>query len=184
MLAMTPHRLLAAGFSLIELLVVIAMVAILSSLAAPSFQRTLAQRRVSETASDLMIALLQARNAAITNNAPAIVQPTSASDWSRGWRIYIDTDRDGAYTAGTDTLIANASAKASDISTYERFPSSLAQIGFDSTGYLIGRTAGRVVFSSSAITNNEYRKGIVVSRVGRVRICESSRVKTECAGSE
>lgn len=181
---MTSFRPRAAGFSLIELLVVIAMVAILSSLAAPSFQRTMAQRRVSETASDLMIALLQARNAAITNNEPAIVQPTSASDWSRGWRIYIDTDRDGAYTAGTDTLIANASARSTDISTYERSPSSLAQIGFDSTGYLISRDAGRVVFSSSAIPSSEYRRGIVVSRVGRVRMCESSRIKTECSGSE
>jgi len=182
---MTSFRPRAAGFSLIELLVVIAMVAILSSLAAPSFQRTMAQRRVSETASDLMIALLQARNAAITNNEPAIVQPTSASDWSRGWRIYIDTDGDGAYTSGTDTLIANTSAKTADLTTYER---SLVRIGFDSTGYLLGRTpdggAGKVVFASTVIPGSEYRKGVIVSRLGRVRICETSRVKNECSSDD
>lgn len=172
------------GFTLIELMVVIALIAILASLAAPSFQRSIAQRKVSETASDLMISALQARSAAITNNQQAIVQPIETTDWSRGWRIYVDVDKDNAYTAGTDTLISTVSAKAGNITTNEIYPADLILIGFNSTGYLLGSTAGRVVFASTAIPSNQYKKGIVFSRTGRVRICETNSSKNECSGTE
>lgn len=183
---MTRHRQRTCGFTLIELMIVLAMLAILASLAAPSFQRGIAQRKVSETASDLMIALLQARNAAITNNQSVFIAPFSTTDWSRGWRIFVDTNNDGAYTAGTDTLISNTSAKSSDVSTFEQISGvdSLTRIGFDSTGYLVDRKAGRVVFASSVIPSSEYRKGVVISRVGRARLCEVSRLKNACSGDD
>ena len=172
------------GFTLIELMVVIALIAILASLAAPSFQRSIAQRKVSETASDLMISALQARSAAITNNQQAIVQPIETTDWSRGWRIYVDIDKDNTYTAGTDTLISTVSAKAGNITTNEISPSDLSLIGFNSTGYLLNSAAGRVVFASKAIPSNQYKKGIVFSRTGRVRVCETNPSKNECSGNE
>ena len=81
---MKCHPPRAQGFTLIELLVVIALISILASLAAPDFQRSIAQRKISEVASDLMISALQARSAAITNNQQAIVQPLVTTDWSRG----------------------------------------------------------------------------------------------------
>lgn len=172
------------GFTLIELMVVIALVAILASLAAPSFQRSIAQRKVSEAASDLMISTLQARSAAITNNQQAIVQALVTTDWSKGWRIYVDVDKDKTYTAGTDTLISTVSEKTGNVTTNELSPSNLSLIGFNSTGYLLDSTAGRVVFSSTAIPSNQYKKGIVFSRTGRVRLCESNPTKNECSGSD
>ena len=184
MLAMKCPPPRTQGFTLIELLVVIALISILASLAAPDFRRSIAQRKVSEVASDLMISTLQARSAAITNNQQAIVQPLVTTDWSRGWRIYVDVDKDKAYTAGTDTLISTVSAKAGTVTTNELSPSTLTLIGFNSTGYLLESTAGRVVFSTTAIPSNQYKKGIVFSRTGRVRICETNPSKNECSGSE
>ena len=181
MLAMKPKYLQTQGFTLIELMVVLALIAILASLAAPSFQRSIAQRKISEVASDLMVSALQARSAAITNNQQSIVQPMDTSDWSRGWRIYIDIDKDKAYTEGTDTLISTVSAKSSNVTTTEFLPSDLIFIGFNSTGYLLASKAGKVVFSSTAIPSNQYKKGVVFSRTGRVRICESSASKDECS---
>lgn len=172
------------GFTLIELMVVMALIAILASLAAPSFQRSIAQRKVSETASDLMASALQARSAAITNNQQAIVQPLVTTDWSRGWRIYIDADKDKTYTAGADTLISTIPAKATNVTTNELSPSTLSLIGFNTTGYLLDSTAGRVVFASTVIPSNQYKKGIVFSRTGRVRLCESNPSKNECSGSD
>lgn len=181
---MNRQRLGTRGFTLIELMVVIALIGILASLAAPSFQRSIAQRKVTEVASDLMVSTLQARSAAITNNQQAIVQPLVTTDWSRGWRIYVDVDKDKTYTEGTDTLVSIAPAKADNITTNEIIPSSLTLIGFNSTGYLLESTAGRVVFSSTAIPSSQYRKGVAFSRTGRVRLCESNTIKNECSGSD
>ncbi len=181
---MKMQRLGGLGFTLIELLVVIAMIAILASLAAPNFQRSVAQRKVSEVASDLMVSALQARSTAITNNQPTIVQPIAAGDWTKGWRIYIDVDGDRSYTVGSDTLISTISAKAGGVEMNEIMPGTLAFIGFGSTGYLLGGAAGRVVFSSENIPAGQYRKGVVFSRTGRVRLCESNINKNECSGSD
>ena len=53
------------GFTLIELLVVIAMVAILASLAAPSFTTAIANQRVNSAAQELQSILLFARSEAV-----------------------------------------------------------------------------------------------------------------------
>lgn len=181
---MKMQRFGSLGFTLIELLVVIAMIAILASLAAPDFQRSVSQRKVSEAASDLMVSALQARSAAITNNQQAIVQPVVTGEWAKGWRIYVDVDGDKSYTAGSDTLVGTISEKKGGVETNEIIPSTLAFIGFSSTGYLLGGVAGRVVFSSANIPSGQYRRGVVFSRTGRVRLCESNVSKNECSGSD
>ena len=56
------------GFTIIELLIAIAVLGILVSLAVPSFKSLLKNSRLSNTASDIAIAINIARNAAIARN--------------------------------------------------------------------------------------------------------------------
>ena len=176
MLAMTATRRREQGFTLIELLVVLAMLGILASLAAPSFQTGIAKQQVSTASSDLLASLLQARGEAITNNQQTIVQPLNSADWSRGWRVYVDTNKDKSYTAGTDLLVTTVAPAATNVVTNEAEPSASigSLIGFDSRGFLLERTAGRVVFASSVIPSSSYRKGVKISITGRARICTST----------
>lgn len=186
MLAVTSHP-AKAGFTLIELMITLALAAILLTLAAPTFQRTLAMQKVTATSSDLLASIMQARNEAITNNQQTIVQPLVEADWSRGWRVYVDGDRNNTYSAANDTLIATVQAAAENVQALSAdvaLNTTLGNfVGFDASGYLLGRNAGRIVFSSKFIPAAEYKKGVKVAVTGRARVCSTSPESDGCAAS-
>ncbi|MDB5744619.1 MAG: type pilus biosis protein [Polaromonas sp.] len=183
MLALT--RLYSAkrhGFTLIELMVVLALIAIIAALAAPDFQRTIARQQLNAAASDLLTSAMQARSEAIKNNRQVIVQPVSAdSDWSKGWRIYVDMDNSRTYTE-SDVLVTTVAATTSTIEQYETPTLNPNLIGFDSTGFALGSNAGRVVFSSRILGGN-YLKGVVIARTGRARTCTTQPGANNCTGA-
>lgn len=76
----------AGGFTLLEAMIAIAVLAILASLAAPSFKELLAAQRIRLTASDLYSSLLMARSEAMKRNVTAKVEATGG-DWQNGWTV-------------------------------------------------------------------------------------------------
>jgi type IV fimbrial biogenesis protein FimT len=180
---MKPVRMKHRGFTLIELMVVLAIIAIMLMLAAPSFQRTITQQKISTVASDLLASIMQARGEAIKNNQQTMITPLDSTNWSKGWRIFVDMDNDKAYTEGTDTLITTAPAAADNIvqDAADFFISGGNYIGFTSTGYLLNRNAARIVFSANP--SIDIKKGIKLSAIGRPRICVSKTGSDGCAAS-
>ena len=172
------------GFTLVELLVVLALVAIIATLAAPSFQRAIANQKLNVAASDLMVSVMQARGEAIKNNRQAIVQPLVTEDWSKGWQIYVDINNDKSYTEGTDLLITTVPAAADSVTQYEAVRNTAVGnlIGFDPNGFVLGRDAGRVIFGSSTLGTG-YKKGVIISITGRARICKSVPGTDGCTGT-
>jgi type IV fimbrial biogenesis protein FimT len=79
------HR--TRGFTIIELMTVLVIVAILAGLAAPDLRVMAPRMRVKTAAGDLHTTLMFARSEAIKRNATVTVIPTSAADWSQGWRV-------------------------------------------------------------------------------------------------
>ncbi|MDR1887811.1 MAG: GspH/FimT family pseudopilin [Zoogloeaceae bacterium] len=76
------------GFTLIELMVAVALVAILLSLAVPSFRDTILKNRVSAATSDLVAALDMARSEAIKRGVEVyLVAPSPGLGGNKGWRI-------------------------------------------------------------------------------------------------
>jgi len=184
MLALMRCRRSARGFTLVELLVVLALVAILATLAVPSFERAIANQKLNVAASDLMVSAMQARGEAIKNNRQAIVQPLVSTDWSKGWRIYVDMDNDKAYTEGTDLLVTTVAAAASSVTQYEAVRNAAVGnlIGFDPNGFVLGRDAGRVIFASTTLGTG-YKKGVIISITGRARVCKSVPGTDGCTGT-
>jgi type IV fimbrial biogenesis protein FimT len=98
----------AKGFTLIEALVAIAILGILTALAMPSFTQSIQRYRVNAIRDDLAASLQLARTAAMTRGLPVFlvrnpacagVVFTGGEDWSCGWRIVVDSNRNGIVNA-------------------------------------------------------------------------------------
>ncbi len=114
---MQKSRTLSAGFTLIELMVTVAIVAIITSVAVPSFKAMTANNRVTTQTNALVTAIRLARSEAVTRNTRIILcrsaDPTAAAPscggtantWTTGWLLFASGDGNNTYQAGTDTLI-------------------------------------------------------------------------------
>ncbi len=74
---------LTAGFTLFELAVVLAMAALLAGLTVPGFQRFSRELQLSRSANALLVALHQARGAAIARGVPVALHTSTDT----GWRV-------------------------------------------------------------------------------------------------
>lgn len=76
----------SSGFTLIELAVVVAIVAVVSTVAAPSFKVFLDSMNTKSAAMDLVGDLTTARSEALKRNASVSIVPVD-NNWANGWQI-------------------------------------------------------------------------------------------------
>lgn len=99
------------GFTLLELLILIAVLAILLSVAVPSFFSAIQNSRMTAQANDLVTAFQLARSEALKRKVPISIcasdtsadEPTCGSDWSEGWIVIIDSNAVGTTSASYDS---------------------------------------------------------------------------------
>jgi type IV fimbrial biogenesis protein FimT len=89
------------GFTLIELLMTVALAAIVLTIGLPSFSNTLARNRQHVEINDLFHAIHLARKESIRRREVMSLCPSSdgrscrgSTDWSSGWILFNNTDRD------------------------------------------------------------------------------------------
>lgn len=100
------------GFTLIELLIVVALVALLTSLAVPSFRTFFVKRSVDAAADAMVTDLRYTRSEAIKRSARVTLCQSAngtscagtGGGWIDGWIIFIDADGDGAVDAGDEIV--------------------------------------------------------------------------------
>lgn len=89
-----------SGFSLIELMATIAIMAILMSVATPSFQNTIERNEITSEVQELGTTLKLARSEAVKHNSFVSVcassnQSTCTGTWKDGWIIFVDANANG-----------------------------------------------------------------------------------------
>lgn len=114
----------ARGFTLIELMVTLGVLAVLVSIAAPSFNTMIQNNRMTTRANDLVTALQLARSEAIKRGTAVTVTATGGN-WNSGWTVA---------TGGTDLRV---------------YPAAAGTITFTETG---GRTT--ISYQSNGIASN------------------------------
>ena len=176
----------ARGFTLIELMITVALAAVLMTLAAPSFVQYQRNSELTSLTNSLLAAINTAKSEAMKTGKNSFVVP-KGSDWNSGWVVFIDVNRDSAYTEGTDTMVQTEDAVKSyfNITGNNTASGTSPYIKFDSSGYSSASAALSFQIARtdtpSANAAEESRR-IVIARTGRVRSCKPS-TDTTCTSS-
>ncbi len=146
------------GFTVIEVLVVVSILGILAALALPSFQPLIERWRVKTTVEELQSSLYFARARAITNGGNIVLVKNDVSgscvstgndDWTCGWRIYFDQNRDGNQAACTPADTTECTLQESSAS-----PNTLLAVAPNDNGRLFMDRSGRITNKDGVIINN------------------------------
>lgn len=156
------------GFSLVELVIAMSILAIALGMAMPTFRNVIRNTAVSNQANDVMTSLATARSEAVRRGLQVAVRSVNdSSDWSAGWQVVADSNRDGSF-GGTDEVISASPALASQYHVYAR---STGGAGVD----------GRVVFGiNGALTNTGFDINICFPTGDATK---SRRVRVRASGS-
>lgn len=166
------------GFTLIELMVTISLLAILLSIAIPSFTSTIRSNQIATTSNDLSTALNLARSEASKRGATVSACArngnvcSGATDWSAGWLVFTDTGVLGTID-GSDTVLNTYSSSAAGMSIV----SSDAAVTYTTTGALTNHVAPPTdptfTITKTGCGANEKRIITVQTLTGRSKLSKS-----------
>jgi len=129
------------GFTLLELLVTLAIASILLSVGVPGFRSVIMDTRLVRDSNQFVASINLARSSAVRFQRSATVcasanfnavLPTcsGSSDWSQGWVVWVDKDRDGAIDANE---ILSVQEPIDSVTTFSA--TSAALFSYDARGF-------------------------------------------------
>lgn len=166
-----------SGLTLLEMVVTLAVLAILLTIAIPSFSAVMYTSRLSSATNDLVAALHLVRSEAIKRNGRAVLCKSSnglacsaSGTWEQGWMVFHDANNNAAQDAG-ETLIRAQAALPEGLRLTGNSPVS-RYISYTPSGtakFISGAfQAGTLTLCQQSASRVEGRQ-IVISRTGRPR---------------
>jgi type IV fimbrial biogenesis protein FimT len=181
-----------AGFSLIELMVVVVIVAILSMLALPSYNRWIANTQVRTAAESLQNGLRQAAGEAVKRNTqvdfvltdsdPLTATPVGLAT-GRSWVVRVPASI--APPVAAELVNSKPAAEGSRNVTVAAVQfgttTPVATVSFSGVGRLVaGAPAVQIDFANPPNSDRPLR--VIVSTGGRVRMCDPAFPATDPQG--
>ena len=158
------------GMSAAELLITLAIAAILCAIGVPSLARMQTSAQLTSTKSALMLGLNRARAEAVSTGRNAIMCPSSngrqcldVSDWSEGWLIYRDDNRNSRFDP-VESLVLYHQADADEVSV--RSNAGRRRITYRSLGDSEGANSTFILCSRRE--QGEGRQ-VIIANSGRIR---------------
>lgn len=129
------------GFTIIELLITLSISTILLGIALPSMQTFILDNRSSVQISSMLSTLRFTRSEAIKRDAWVVMCKKNVSstncvtsgNWSQGWIVFIDVNRNASVDAGDEILRVRASQEDANQS-FTGTTNVADYIAYDSTG--------------------------------------------------
>ena len=157
------------GFTLIELLITIALVAIVMGIGVPSFQNLVVKNRIQTQASEIRSSLAMARVEAIRQGLRVRVCPgqngcDGSANWHGGWNSFVDRNNDN-----------NIDTNETQLEVHIRLDGGSTLTGANHVIFKSDGTASDARELNLCTADGDaspHRRGIHVSNVGRVRVCD------------
>jgi|GEM_PF-1850966 len=158
----------ARGFSLIELVTVVAIVAIMLSVAVPSFQEFIVNYRASVQTNDLLADIAVARSEAVKFARVTRVE-AAPGGWTDGWIVGTDLNASGTIDADEIVKRHGPAEDGFTIAGGTTAGAAAAAIGFGVTGQLVLPAGPLGIEFEICRPDNDPDKsrGVVVTRLGR-----------------
>jgi type IV fimbrial biogenesis protein FimT len=162
---------LSRGFTLIEVLVTLTVLAVLTMVAAPSFNDAFLSNKLASFANSFVASAQLARSEAIKRNA--VVRLCSSADgagcatagtFQQGWIVFNDANNDGVVSPG-ETIIQVQQALSSD---YHFTSSNGYSLAFQSIG--AGATNAHLILCRATPSPGRQERTLDLSATGRISV--------------
>lgn len=171
------------GFTMVELMVVIAIVAVLTTLAAPSFKNLIQSNSMSSVVNTFLADMRYARSEAIRrggkvvmcrSNSPEASPPScgtgsGTNGWVSGWVIYADENSNGSIES-TEVLRVQSPITTVDSIMQTSGGGARNSLEFTATGRLKLSSMLALQFGGNDHFSNEAQRVVCISVGGRARI--------------
>lgn len=165
-----------SGFTLIELMVTIAVLAVLTTIAFPSFQSSMRSNRVA-TASNQLIALISfarseaVRSKSLTQLCTSADGTTCSGDWNDGWLVWVDRNDSGVFNADEALRYVEPTPQ---MALAEK--SGKTAVNFDARGRVRDNSSREISMQpSDCITGTKLVRTFTLSSSGQLKV-----VKGDC----
>jgi len=175
-----PQNYRRSGLSLTELLITLGIVSLLAAITLPGFGAMLDRVRVITLVAQFQEAISLARAEALRRRTRVDLIPLRDANWASGWQVLIDADND--HLAGAeDTVLHRGPIPPPGLRIDARLRDPKAYLAFDASGRPRSAASSAVpqIGSLLFVAGHEQRK-LIISFLGRVRICDPVRDKTAC----
>ena len=161
------------GFTLLELMVTIGVLGVVLSIGVPSYRQIVMDNRLASQANLFATSIKLARSNAVkfqrsgmvcssSNFDAALPTCSSSADWSNGWIVWVDKDRDAATDANEIISVFGPVHEALELKSV-----SANRFSFDARGFGTA-AAGELTLCDSR--SGEMGRVIIVNATGRTNI--------------
>ena len=164
------------GYTMMELVMVMAIVAILASIAIPSFQYVTSSNRLSSEVNGLLGDMQFARSEAVKEGQTVTICSSvdgatcaASPDWQHGWIVFLDTNNDQQVETGEAVIRIQPAFSGTDtfISGAVSGTASLTSVSFNRLGYgPTGSTTTVNISLHDSTNNSNWTRCLAVNPIG------------------